>query len=221
VAALICRYTPELEMMISCFNPRTYMQRGYSYAYDSNKSDANINVVSMTHVLINQRNKNKQIFLSTAARETQANFLLQVLNFTPSINIPALAQVLNLSTAATSMRITCLKKKAADNRCDTQDFEFLAKILCQCSKGTDFKSLAGAVGMKDSAVRMRLTRLRRRFGGAEPAKPRGARKKTDGGRTTNGKVDFKMEDVKHEIDTDSEGHLVFDEDAMIKELDEL
>jgi predicted transcriptional regulator len=164
--------------------------------------------------------------------ETQAHFLLQVLKFTPTINIPALAEKLNLSTAATSMRITRLKKKAADNRCDGQgqDFAFLAKVL-ECSNGKiDFKGLAEAVGMNNSAVRMRLTRLRRKFGAATAKTRKVARTTTDGGRTRKGKVDFKsvkggikhvkMEDVKHEVNSDSEGSLVFDEDAMTKELDE-
>jgi hypothetical protein len=119
--------------------------------------------------------------------ETQALFLLQVLIFTPSINIPAPAEALNLSTAATVMRITCLKKKAADNRCNNNDFEFLAKVL-ECSNGKiDFIGLAVTVGMNNSAVRMRLMRLRRKFSAAEPAKPRKAAcKTTDGGRYSTG-----------------------------------
>jgi hypothetical protein len=101
--------------------------------------------------------------------QQQAEFLFAVLKHTPTkLNTRHLAAQLNLKVGATNMRMTRLKKKLAASAgvkgVKAEDLDFLLKVVEMGGGKTDIKGLAEELGMKYSAVNMRLTRMRRKFG---------------------------------------------------------
>jgi hypothetical protein len=98
--------------------------------------------------------------------KSNAKFLLLVLKYTSSKpDISALADAINLTPAATSMRITRLKQKLEQSRFDGHDMHFLEKLIEYSGGKVDLKGVAEEMGMKVTAISMRMTRLRKKFGG--------------------------------------------------------
>ena len=99
--------------------------------------------------------------------QANANFLFVVLRHTPlKYNLRALADSLGLTPAATTMRITRLKRKLTQPtaKVELKDERFFQKMIEFGSGKTDLKGVAAELGLKVSAVSMRLTRLRKKLG---------------------------------------------------------
>ena len=132
--------------------------------------------------------------------KAQAEFLFAVLKHSPvKVNIRYLSAACDLSVPATSMRLTRLKKKFENEdgvgTVEAKDLEFLERMVEFSGGKTDVKALAAEMGMKPSAVSMRLIRLRKKFGTA------GTGRKGGGGRTKNTRECSSMhmqEKVEHE-----------------------
>jgi transposase-like protein len=150
-----------------------------------------------------------------------------VLKHTPSKpNVRDLAAAMNLTPAATRMRITRLKCRLEENRFEGNDLPFLEKLIQYSGGTTNIKAIAEEMGMNPSAIRMRLTRLRKKFGdgaGGSPGKARAALspKKVKKEMTVEevkcedmdvGMEEVKCEDIDFEIDT---------AEAMMKELERI
>jgi DNA-binding MarR family transcriptional regulator len=158
--------------------------------------------------------------------ETQAHFLMLVLKHTPSKpKIHDLAAAVNLTTAATSMRITRLKHRLEENRFEAKDLPFLEKLIQYSGGTTNTKAVAEELGMKPSAISMRLTRLRKKFGGSagsSPGKARAARSPRKEKKESieevkcedmdDGMEEVKCEDIDFEMDT---------AETMMKELERI
>jgi len=115
----------------------------------------------------------------TMSTQQQAEFLFAVLRHTPTkVNTRDLAAQLNLTVGATTMRMTRLKRKLAQpagtKAVKAEDLGFLFKVVEMAGGRTDLKGLTGELGLKSSAVSMRLTRLRKRFGQPRVAETGGA-----------------------------------------------
>jgi hypothetical protein len=108
---------------------------------------------------------------------SQEQFFFAVFKYTPKINRRALAESLNLTPGATTMRFTRLYKKLANGTVDSKDLVFCKRAL-EFSMGTDVKAVATETGMKVGAVRMRLTRMHRKFGTPNSGEEKKATKPT-------------------------------------------
>jgi Myb-like DNA-binding domain len=102
-------------------------------------------------------------------------FLVALLRHT-NLNIrpQELAAAMNLTPGAASMRLVRLRKKLASSETMVaKDVGFLLKLVeLAGGKGTNFRGLADEMGLKVPAVRMRITRLRKKLdkkGGEERA----------------------------------------------------
>jgi hypothetical protein len=101
--------------------------------------------------------------------QAQAEFLFAVIKHIPAkVNTRHLAAALNLTVSAATMRMTRLKRKLAQSvggpkSVREDELDFLLKVVELSGGKTDWKALESELGLKESAARMRLTRLRKKF----------------------------------------------------------
>lgn len=123
------------------------------------------------------------------------------------------------------MRITRLKRKLAQPtaKVELKDLQFLQKMVEFGAGKTDLKGVAAELGLKVSAVSMRLTRLRKKLG-----KTRGVRRGVGKAAKTEGSEEREVilvEDDNKGVElkeADAAGvGWEFDEQAMLEELERM
>jgi hypothetical protein len=157
------------------------------------------------------------------SKKAQAEFLFLVLKHSPDkVNIRHLSAACDLSVPATSMRVTRLKKKFENENgastVEAKDLEFLERMVEFSGGKTDVKALAAEVGLKPSAVNMRLVRLRKKFWTAGNRRKRGGGSAKNTGECSSMHMQEKLEDENREIkcemksdDKEDDKGCVFDE----------
>jgi len=104
--------------------------------------------------------------MSPIPDQSHATFLLAMIKHTPGKpDLTSLSAALNLKPAATSMRITRLKKKMTDpnSAVSTLDIEFMESLVRYSTGKTDLRGVAEDCGLKVGAVSMRVTRLKKKW----------------------------------------------------------
>jgi DNA-binding MarR family transcriptional regulator len=104
------------------------------------------------------------------SEKAHAEFLFAILRHSSLLkyDLRQLADHLQITPAATSMRITRLKRKLAKPTPDIEgkDIVLLEKLVEFSGIKPDIRGLAKELGLKPSAVSMRLTRVRKKLGAA-------------------------------------------------------
>jgi hypothetical protein len=107
------------------------------------------------------------------SEQSQTQFVFTILKYTTlKLNTRHLSAALNLTPAATTMRMTRLKRKLAqtDAKVMSKDWEFFVKVWEFSGGKVDLKAVAGELGLNVAAVSMRITRLRKKLRMVEEGK---------------------------------------------------
>src|SRR5947207_4058415 len=98
--------------------------------------------------------------------QSQTEFIFTILKHS-SIKLKTrdLSAALNLTPAATTMRMTRLKRKLAqsNSKVTTKDLEFFAKVWEFSGGKVNLKAVSEELGLNVGAVSMRVSRLRKKL----------------------------------------------------------